>query len=296
MASNKTNSNPMSAVGARPKRKPPTKRKPSRKKSTKSSTWTTVKWVVIIVVLVGIGIWFGLHFREGIRYFFSSDDKSEGKSIYDVRTVEVLNRHDSMLVGFDVSHYQGVIDWKVVDSVAGKASLDFVFIRATMGKDGKDKAFHLNWKGARANHFIRGAYHYYRPDENSTEQAENFIKLVKISEGDFPPVLDIEDMPKEQSMENLRKGLQNWIKLVEAHYKVKPILYSGENYYTHHLKAWFPDHVLWIANYNFFVEEIKPDWHFWQFTEKGVINGIDGKVDLNIYNGNKADIRELLVP
>ena len=97
-------------------------------------------------------------------------------------------------------------------------------------------------------------------------------------------------------MENLRKGLQNWVNLVEAHYKVKPILYSGENFYSHHLKDWFPDHVLWIANYNFFVEEIKPEWHFWQFTEKGVIDGIDGKVDLNIYNGSKSDIRDLLVP
>ncbi|MCC9042499.1 glycoside hydrolase family 25 protein [Myroides sp. M-43] len=296
MASNKSNSNPMSAVGARPKRKTPIKRKPTKKNEGNTNTWNQIKWVVIITFFVGIGIWFGISFKEGIRYFFNGDSKIEGKSLFDVRTVEVLNRHNDMLVGFDVSHYQGVIDWKVVDSVAGKASLDFVFIRATMGKDGRDKAFKLNWKGARANHFIRGAYHYYRPDENSTEQAENFIKNVKISEGDFPPVLDIEDMPKEQSMENLRKGLQNWIKLVETHYKVKPILYSGENFYTHHLKEWFPDYVLWIANYNFFVEEIKPEWHFWQFTEKGIIEGIDGKVDLNIYNGSKADIRDLLVP
>ncbi|MHC5308636.1 glycoside hydrolase family 25 protein [Myroides sp. LJL116] len=255
-----------------------------------------IKWISIIVGLLGIGIWFGIHFKEGIQYILQDNSKGGGhKSLYDVRTVEVLSRHQEMMVGFDVSHYQGVIDWPSIDSIASLKPLEFVFIRATMGVDGVDKAFKLNWKGARSNHFIRGAYHYYRPDENSLQQANNFIKNVKLSEGDLPPVLDIEDLPKNQSMDSLRSGLQRWIATVEKHYKVKPILYSGEHYYTKNLKKWFPDHILWIANYNFFVEEIKPDWHFWQFSEKGIIPGIDTKVDLNIYQGNKTQIRTMLI-
>ncbi|MHC5352603.1 glycoside hydrolase family 25 protein [Myroides sp. LJL115] len=255
-----------------------------------------IKWITIIVGLLGIGIWFGIHFKEGIQYILQDNSKGGGpKSLYDVRTVEVLSRHQEMMVGFDVSHYQGVIDWQSIDSIASLKPLEFVFIRATMGADGVDKAFKLNWKGARSNHFIRGAYHYYRPDENSLQQANNFIKNVKLSEGDLPPVLDIEDLPKEQSMDSLRSGLQRWIATVEKHYKVKPILYSGEHYYTKNLKKWFPDHILWIANYNFFVEEIKPDWHFWQFSEKGIIPGIDTKVDLNIYQGNKTQMRTMLI-
>ena len=27
----------------------------------------------------------------------------------------------------------------------------------------------------------------------------------------------------------------------------------------------------------------------WQFTEKGYVNGIEGNVDLNVYNGNYDD-------
>lgn len=278
-----------------------TKRKPSaspnRKRRKKgSSVWKSLKWVIGIGVLLVIGIWFGITFQEGIKYFFSSErKKASDKSFFDFRTVEVLERHNGLMIGFDVSHYQGVIDWSIVDSVANHSALEFVFIRATMGEDGKDKAFALNWKEARANHFIRGAYHYYRPDENSLKQADNFIANVKLSEGDFPPVLDIEEQPKGQSMEDLRLGLKRWIEVVEKHYGVKPILYSGENYYVNHLQKWFPDYIIWIANYNFFVEEIKPEWHFWQFSEKGVVNGIDGKVDLNIYNGNKSDIRSILI-
>ncbi|MEK6450060.1 MULTISPECIES: glycoside hydrolase family 25 protein [unclassified Myroides] len=270
----------------------------SKKKKTKSSSsnWAGIKWIIIINVLLGGGIWLGIHFQDGFKYFFSQDRKNAPeKSLFDFRTAEVLARHDSKMIGFDVSHYQGVIDWGRVDSVASKSALEFVFVRATMGVDGVDRAYKLNWKGAGANHFIRGAYHYYRPDENSVEQANNFIKTVKLAPGDLPPVLDIEDLPKKQSVESLRLGLKRWIELVEEHYKVKPILYSGEHYYTNHLKQWFPDHILWIANYNFFVEEIKPEWHFWQFTEKGIVNGIEGKVDLNIYNGNKTEMRKLLL-
>lgn len=270
----------------------------SKKKKTKSSSsnWAGIKWIIIINVLLGGGIWLGIHFQDGFKYFFSQDRKNAPeKSLFDFRTAEVLARHDSKMIGFDVSHYQGVIDWGRVDSVASKSALEFVFVRATMGVDGVDRAYKLNWKGAGANHFIRGAYHYYRPDENSVEQANNFIKTVKLAPGDLPPVLDIEDLPKKQSIGDLRLGLKRWIELVEEHYKVKPILYSGEHYYTNHLKQWFPDHILWIANYNFFVEEIKPEWHFWQFTEKGIVNGIEGKVDLNIYNGNKTEMRKLLL-
>lgn len=34
------------------------------------------------------------------------------------------------------------------------------------------------------------------------------------------------------------------------------------------LKEEFEDYTFWIANYNFWVEGIKDDWQFWQFTEK----------------------------
>jgi lysozyme len=34
-----------------------------------------------------------------------------------------------------------------------------------------DWQFDENWRGAKKNNLIRGAYHYYRPNENSLEQA-----------------------------------------------------------------------------------------------------------------------------
>ncbi|RYG05656.1 MAG: glycoside hydrolase family 25 protein, partial [Chitinophagaceae bacterium] len=128
-------------------------------------------------------------------------------------------------------------------------------------------------------------YHYYRPNENSIEQANNFIKNVKLQKGDLPPVLDIEKLPKEQSLDSLKVGLRRWLKRVEEHYNVKPIIYSGESYYSDFLEEEFSEYTFWIANYNFFVEQIQPGWMFWQFTESAEVPGIPGKVDLNVFNG-----------
>ena len=142
---------------------------------------------------------------------------------------------------------------------------------------------------------IRGAYHYYRPNENSLEQAALFIKTVRLQKGDLPPVLDIEKLPKNQSMTNLKKGLRRWLQAIENHYKVKPIIYTGEKYYDDFLKEEFSDYLFWIANYNFYREEIQDDWLFWQFTERAAVPGIEGNVDVNIYNGDLQQLQFITI-
>ena len=164
-----------------------------------------------------------------------------------------------------------------------------------MGNDRRDYKFKKYWAKAKANMFICGAYHYYRPNENSIEQANNFIKNVTLKKGDFPPVLDIEKLPKEQSIDRLKVGLLRWLDVIEDHYGVKPIIYSSESYYNDFLKEDFSDYPFWIANYTAFYSDIDDDWSAWQVTENGKVKGIKGRVDVNIYNGTSLDLKELLI-
>ena len=214
----------------------------------------------------------------------------EESRLESLRIYEILARHKGKVYGIDVSQYQGKIDWPAVKDENFAVPLGFVFVRATMGED-RDSEFETNWRASKAQGFLRGAYHYYRPDENSLEQADNFIKQVKLSNGDLPPVLDIEKIPNRQSMDSLRSGLKRWLDRVEKHYGMKPIIYSGESFYADFLKKEFKVYKLWIANYNFFEDEIRRDWLIWQFTDKASLNGIEGPVDLNIYNGNIAALK-----
>ncbi|MFV5688967.1 glycoside hydrolase family 25 protein [Flavobacterium sp. ZT3R25] len=255
--------------------------------------------IITFLILLILGI--GYHYRNGLAYYFSFksnkilSEATEAKRISDVRNFQVLEKHEGKSIGLDVSEYQGKIHWSYVDTLEKKYPLDFVFIRATVGKDRKDRQFNRNWLGAKENKMIRGAYHYYRPNENSLEQAALFIKTVTLRKGDLPPILDIERLPKNQSLDSLKVGLKRWLKAVESHYGVKPIIYTGEKYYDDFLKEEFSNYLFWIANYNFYREEIEDDWLFWQFTEKASIPGIKGNVDVNIYNGDLQQLQYITV-
>ncbi|WP_313803900.1 glycoside hydrolase family 25 protein [Flavobacterium sp.] len=284
-----------------PPKKTPSKKsaRPNRKKG-KTIPYSKMVFFGLGLLLVLFLLGTLYHYRNGLLYYFgfsngtsTTELSPEERKIQDIRIFEVLSRHDTKLVGFDVSEYQGKIEWDKINKIEDEFPLSFVFIRATAGNDRPDSRFEENWKKAKEHFFIRGAYHYYRPNENSIEQAEHFIKTVDLRKGDLPPVLDIEKLPKNQSIDSLKVGLRRWLKRVEKHYKVKPIIYSGESYYTDFLKDEFEDYPFWIANYNFFVDSMKKDWLFWQFTEKAQIYGIKGLVDVNVFNGNKEDLKAL---
>lgn len=211
--------------------------------------------------------------------------ENEVRALSDIRVYDILNRHEGKVFGVDVSHYQGEITWSKVKSIE-KFPLQFVFVRATCGTNREDRQFDTNWAKSKENNLVRGAYHYYRPDENALFQAKNFIKTVQLKKGDMPPVLDIEKMPRRQSMASMKLGLKKWLKTVEAHYGVKPIIYTGEAYYRNFLKNDFKDYTFWIANYSHKVSEVKEDWTFWQFTDKARVTGIRGNVDVNVFNGD----------
>lgn len=265
-----------------------------KKKSHFSGKWFTALFSFFLILIIVLGIY---KFRDGFLYYlgFKTDKyanklSADERKLADIRIYEVLHNHDDKAFGFDVSEYQSKINWEQTYHIDEAFELSFVFIRATAGKDKVDSRFEENWNEAKARQLIRGAYHYYRPNENSMEQADNFIKNVRLQQGDLPPVLDIEKLPKTQSVARLKIGLRKWLTAVEKHYGVKPIIYSGESYYKDFLREEFSEYPLWIANYNFWRNDLESDWQFWQFTEKAKIEGIDGLVDLNIFNGDKNEL------
>ncbi|QBQ40755.1 glycoside hydrolase family 25 protein [Sphingobacterium psychroaquaticum] len=233
-----------------------------------------------------------------IKNWFYGEEKVDSHTAteHDKRNLSLMQRHDDKVYGIDISQYQGNIDWDAVLKIHGAVPVDFVFVRASMGESAKDKRFRENWSEVASRTKLRGAYHYFRPNENSLKQAKNFIRLVKLKPGDLPPVLDIEERPRRQSMDSLKVGLKRWLDEVEQHYGVQPILYSGDSYFTDFLEKEFSDYVLWIANYNFWIDRPKKHWDFWQFSERGAVDGIKGNVDLNMFNGDIEDLERLTIP
>jgi lysozyme len=198
--------------------------------------------------------------------------------------------------GIDVSRYQEKIDWKEIAKLkSGKDSIGitFAFVKATEGQSLLDKYFAYNWKETKKHRIIRGAYHYYKPNTKSTLQATNFINRVKLEKGDLPPVLDIEEVGKYGG-DNMKKGIKNWLQLVEAHYGVKPIIYTNASFYTKYLSGKdFKEYHFWIAHYTKSSPNVDNEWLFWQYSDKGIVKNIRSKVALNVHKGTKEELLSL---
>lgn len=200
------------------------------------------------------------------------------------------------LFGIDVSHYQGKIHWDRLNGINPDVPVSFVILRATMGKDGCDRHFSDYWLQAKWKKVARGAYHYFRPNEPGLDQALHFISQVRLGAGDLPPIVDIEKEPRKKRISDLRRELKNFLDTIEAHYRVKPIIYTMDSFFQSYLSNGdFDDYPLWIANYNRSSVPRSAHWVIWQFSERGRIKGVDEYVDLNIFRGSKREFDQLLI-
>ncbi len=213
-----------------------------------------------------------------VSFFYFKNNRSN--RIFSENTYISKTNH---LFGIDISHHNGEINWDEVKK--SKHPIKYVFIKATEGKKLVDKRFHYNWKNAKENGYLVGAYHFYRPNVSSEIQFNHFSSTVELEKGDLLPVLDVE---KESGFgkNNLIKGIRNWINLCESKYGVKPIIYTGRKFYELFLKDEFSDCPLWIASYSNENSIGNIDWDLHQFTEKVIVKGVPEKVDGNNFRGN----------
>ena len=200
--------------------------------------------------------------------------------------------------GIDISHNnQGRIVWDslfVMTDSRGRTvrepgmardirPVGFVFIKASEGASMKDPDFRENWKSARRSGIRRGAYHFFRSSKDGAEQARNFISAVgPLAAGDLPPVLDIETIHRGCTKKLLNERALKWLKIVEAHYGVRPVVYASATFAKDNLCDEIRnDYEIWVAHYG----KDRPSyegWTWWQFTDKGVVHGVPGFVDINV--------------
>lgn len=251
------------------------------------------KILIASLVLIGAITVAAYLFKSDLARYYGNYRSARASSIYLESQIRKYDIH-----GIDVSHHQGTIDWDEVTHPDSTKQISFAFIRASVGLD-KDKKFKRNWKNASKEGIAVGAYHYYWANVNSAKQAATFTAQVTLKKGDLPPVLDIEDTSSIQDNASLRKGLKNWIKIIEAHYGVKPIIYTGQSYFKDYLAPdeYFKDYPrLWIANYNFVDQPNVSGWDLWQYSDRIPVTGIETLVDGNVFKGDQEDLEKMLVP
>jgi lysozyme len=194
--------------------------------------------------------------------------------------------------GIDVSYYQPVVAWRRLRA----AGIEFAFIRVSDGATIADPKFSQHWVGARRAGLLRGAYQFFRPEESSIAQADVLIAALRRDPGELPPVIDVE-VTGGATPEQLVARVRAWLDRVRAELGVEPIIYTGPELWRDGAGgADLTSQPLWLAHYTAGCPTVPPawtHWTFWQYTDRGTIDGIDGPVDLNLFAGDSEALAEL---
>jgi lysozyme len=151
-----------------------------------------------------------------------------------------------MLRGFDVSHYQGAVDWAALKTKYGIA---WGAAKATEGTGVKDAQFGANWRKMRDAGLVRMAYHFAHPDSDASDDARVFLSYVGSIEPTDIMVMDMEGNSNNLPMLQVRDWLAGWADAVTKATGRKPFLYCGSGYISnnatkdlrsHYAAWWFP--------------------------------------------------------
>ena len=198
----------------------------------------------------------------------------------------------SMTYGIDISRHNGDIDFKKVKA----AGFDFVFIRTVYrgyGKKGTllvDENAIANFTKAIDAGLKVGAYVFSQAtnEEEAIDEAKLVIDTLKDIDLDLPIVYDPETIRNDIARTDNVGGDQftsnaiafcNIIK--EAGFDTA--IYSNlvwEDYYFDMKKL--KDYDIWYADYSD-MPQTPYNFKYWQFSEKGIVDGVDGFVDLNVF-------------
>lgn len=172
--------------------------------------------------------------------------------------------------------------------------VSFLFIKATEGTSVRNRYFDADLKAARKYRFPVAAYHFFSPKPNGVAQAKYFLRYAKSNWATLPPMLDVEpshaEIERMGGIDILFREVLMWLKIVEQQTGRRPLLYISQSFVNRYMGD-APDalkeYPIWIARYGEFKPYIK--LLLWQLSPDGRVEGIRGDVDINVFNGSKAE-------
>ncbi len=192
--------------------------------------------------------------------------------------------------GIDVSKYQGAINWSKVAA----QGVEFAIIRLGFrgmneGTLELDEYFTRNMKGALDNGIKVGVYFFSQAvnEKEAIEEANYVINLIKDYKVEYPVIFDTERVTTYNAranglgMEERTQLCKTFCDTVEAA-GYKSMIYANTKYMLMGIDlTQLNDYDKWFAVYSSSIT-FPYDFEMLQYSESGSIDGISGKVDLNI--------------
>lgn len=201
--------------------------------------------------------------------------------------------------GIDVSYHQGEIDWKKVKA----DGIQFAFIRVAnrftvSGELGTDKRAYENMQGAKEAGIPFGVYIFSHAItvKEAREEADYILGKIDGYDIELPVVFDFEYYPggrlekaKLSDTERTNICLAFCKRIENAGYE--PMVYANKSMLKDDLNAAAIDqsYPIWLAHYTK-KTDYEGEYQYWQYTSSGSVDGISGRVDMNVrYVKNNAN-------
>jgi lysozyme len=139
-----------------------------------------------------------------------------------------------------------------------------------------------------------GAYHFMTWCSLARQQAAWFVENIPSDPDALPPVLDLEwnndsSCKKKFSKADMLEKIRVMLAAMEAHTGKLPIIYTDITFHRDILAGENFPNAFWLRS-----TAAEPrhrydsrDWTFWQWTQTGVMAGVKGEVDRNVFYGGE---------
>ena len=236
--------------------------------------------------------YYGWQTIDGATYYFDKDgDKVTGQQV--IQGISYTFNSDGVrsgTIGIDVSKYQTGINWTKVKN----AGINFVMIRCGYRGYGsgvlvEDPMYRSHISGAKAAGLRVGVYFFSQAvnEAEAVEEASMAVSLAKKYGINMPIAIDSEyanggkgraDGLSKSARTAVTKAFCNTVK--SAGYT--PLVYASKSWFSSHLDvSQLSSYRIWVAHY---ADKCgyKGNYHIWQNTDKGKVDGVPGYVDMNI--------------
>lgn len=186
-------------------------------------------------------------------------------------------------IGIDVSHWNSIINFNKVKS----AGFDFVIIKAGGSDKGfyVDSKFKLNYENAKKAGLHIGAYYFagsdFITDTCGRACAKRFYDIIKDYQLDYPVFIDIE-MSNPIHKKGATDAAIAFCDYMEQLGYFVGIYASDISGFKDKLDdSRLQKYCHWVARYSG-EPRYSTKWGLWQHSSSGIVDGIQGRVDLDI--------------
>ena len=233
----------------------------------------------------------GLAAAKFYKMYVKAYAKINGKTYYSSASTTIsgkTNSTDTEIAGIDVSAHNQTIDWERVK----KAGVEFAILRCGFGQDYKsqdDKYFARNVSECERLKIPYGVYlySYALNKKTASSEADHALRLLKGHTPKYGVWFDMEDadkykqrngMPSDETLVNI--CVEFCDKMIKNGYKTG--IYASLSWFKNQLNdSKLDKYDKWVAQWNDKCSYTK-DYVMWQYTSSGLVDGINGRTDMNI--------------